>query len=82
VNDRKLSTVVQLSDPADYVGGDLEFLEVATDYDGDQRAEYLSECRRRGTVVVFCAFEYHRVTPIVSGVRRSLVAWVSGPPLQ
>ncbi len=82
VDDRKLSLVVQLSDPVDYTGGDLEFLEVATDYDDRERANYLRDCRSRGTVIAFCAFEYHRVTPITSGVRRSMVAWVSGPRLR
>lgn len=82
VEDRKISLVVQLSDHREYLGADLEFLEVATDYDTPQLSEYRCEVRTRGTAVSFCAFEYHRVTPLRSGVRRSLVAWVSGPPLR
>jgi hypothetical protein len=34
---------------------------------------------RQGTVVVFPSLEYHRVLPLRSGVRYSLVSWVSGP---
>jgi PKHD-type hydroxylase len=82
VEDRKVSLVVQLTDPAEYEGGDLEFLEVATDYSPGEREAYLAQARARGTVVSFCSFEYHRVTPLVRGTRRSLVAWLSGPPLR
>ncbi len=82
VEDRKVSVVVQLSDPDAYRGADLQFLEVATDYDDSELAQYRSEVRGRGTAVSFCSFEYHRVTPLGDGVRRSLVAWMSGPPLR
>lgn len=82
VEDRKISLVVQLTDPREYEGGDLEFLEVATDYSPGERKAYLAQARARGTVVSFCSFEYHRVTPLVRGTRRSLVAWLSGPPLR
>ena len=69
-NDRKLSLTVQLSDPADYDGGDFEFSEV----------EALPETAKyKGTVMVFPSYLAHRVTPVTRGVRRSLVAWFSGP---
>jgi PKHD-type hydroxylase len=35
--------------------------------------------RARGTLVAFPSYLLHRVTPITSGTRKSLVAWVSGP---
>lgn len=78
---RKLSMVVQLSDPADYEGGDLEFFSL----DGDGAAPdpgRRAATRARGTVIVFPSFEYHRVTPLLSGTRRSLVCWVGGPPFR
>lgn len=76
---RKLSIVVQLSDPAQYRGSLLEFLPVVTDYDNEQLEEYRRTISARGTAVVFPSFEYHRVTPLESGRRLSLVSWVSGP---
>jgi PKHD-type hydroxylase len=82
VSHRKLSVVVQLSDPVDYRGADLEFLEVSEDYDRSARAAYLARVRARGTAVVFPSFEFHRVLPLRSGVRHSLVAWVGGPPFR
>ena len=79
---RKLSIVVQLSDPGDYAGGELELLEVAEDYDVERRRDYLSVASRQGAAVVFPAFEFHRVLPLRRGVRHSLVAWVGGPPFR
>jgi len=66
---RKLSLTVQLSDGADYQGGDLEFLDMPTD----------ARQRALGTATVFPSFAAHRVTPVRSGIRRSLVAWACGP---
>ncbi len=79
---RKLSVVVQLSEPDDYVGAGLEFLEVADDYDNDRAVDYADRSRARGAAIVFPSFEYHRVRPLERGIRRSLVAWVSGPPFR
>ena len=79
---RKLSLVVQLSDPEGYDGADLELFQVVEDYSEDELAEHRAATRACGAVVVFPAFEYHRVTPLRSGVRRSLVSWVSGPPFR
>lgn len=69
--DRKLSVVVQLSDPDAYEGGNFEFSEVANP---DQSA-----LRARGTILVFPSYLEHRVTAITEGTRYSLVLWVSGP---
>jgi PKHD-type hydroxylase len=79
---RKLALVVQLSDPDDYEGADLELFDAVADLSPSELAEANRERRGRGTAVAFPAFEYHRVTPLVSGVRRSLVVWVSGPPFR
>jgi PKHD-type hydroxylase len=67
---RKLSISVQLSDPSAYQGCDLEL-----DFGDDD----VPAPRARGTVVIFSSYVLHRVTPITAGVRKSLVAWVSGP---
>ena len=69
---RKLALSVQLSDPAEYGGGSLEFLP------GGRPAL----AGNRGCVVAFPAVLAHRVTPITRGTRRALVAWVHGPPFR
>jgi len=82
VADRKLSIVVQLTSPDDYAGGEIQFFEVVDDYDDDQLDGFTHLAGQLGTAVVFPSFEYHRVLPMRTGVRRSLVAWVSGPPFR
>ena len=70
---RKLSLVLQLSDPADYEGCALEI-----------RAANSVETApmERGTVIAFPSYVLHRVTPILRGRRQSLVSWISGPLLR
>jgi PKHD-type hydroxylase len=72
IYDRKLSMVIQLTEPTNYEGGELE-LQVAE----PPRQEDL---KRRGTIIVFPSFIKHRVTPVTAGLRNSLVAWIEGPP--
>lgn len=68
---RKLSLTVQLSDPASYAGGNLQFMI------NDQAVD---APRDRGSVVIFPSFVLHRVTPVTEGTRRSVVGWISGIP--
>ncbi|MDZ7732078.1 MAG: 2OG-Fe(II) oxygenase [Acidimicrobiia bacterium] len=79
---RKLSIVIQLSASTDYEGSDLELLDVVEDYPAEDLAAWRRRVRRRGTAVLFPAFEYHRVTPLVRGTRHSLVCWIGGPPFR
>jgi PKHD-type hydroxylase len=67
---RKLSMVLQLSDPYEYEGGELQ-LKINN--------EELIVPKQRGLVVCFPSFMLHRVTPVTSGIRRSLVVWITGP---
>ena len=70
---RKLTVVLQLSDPDDYEGGDLE-ISTGRFEDSCSQAK-----REQGTVIVFPTFMMHRVTPVTKGTRYSLVGWVTGP---
>lgn len=69
ISNRKLSCVVQLSEPNDYAGGELQ-LNI-----GDKS---LTAPKTIGSVIFFPSFILHRVTPVTSGVRKSLVFWISG----
>ena len=70
---RKLSLVLQLSDPNEYEGGELQIKH-------GQNHESIR--KERGFIVVFPSYDLHQVTPVVSGSRQSLVAWISGPPFK
>lgn len=73
ISDRKLSLTVQLSDPDEYEGGDLEFMV---------NHNVVKAPRVKGTIIIFPSFILHRVTPITKGTRKSIVGWVSGPPFR
>lgn len=67
---RKLSLILQLSDPEEYEGGDLEFLI---------GHEPTPTKKQKGLVYMFPSYLLHRVTPVTAGTRRSLVVWLAGP---
>jgi len=67
---RKLTLSLQLSDPSDYEGCDLQVR-------GGHQID--TAPRTRGTLIAFPANVLHQVTPIRAGIRRSLVAWAVGP---
>jgi PKHD-type hydroxylase len=66
---RKLTVVVQLSEPA-YAGGVLEVRSSHAVLQADVT---------RGMASVFPSYTLHRVTPVTAGVRWSLTLWAHGP---
>ena len=67
---RKLSMSVQLTDPSEYEGGNLQVMTSST----PQNIR-----KQRGLIALFPSYIVHQVTPVTQGNRQSLVAWVSGP---
>lgn len=67
---RKLTIVVQLSDPEDYRDGALQLRPDSSVREAP---------RDRGTAIVFPSFVLHRVTPVTQGTRWSLTLWSHGP---
>ena len=67
--DRKISVIIQLSDPEDYEGGEFQFKHV-------QAPEGF---KKRGSVLTFPSYLEHQVTTVTEGQRYSLVTWVEGP---
>jgi len=68
---RKLSFSVLLSDPSEFVGGQLEFLP-----------SYGEGTVTKGDIIVFPSFLTHRVSPVTNGVRYCIVGWVHGEAFQ
>lgn len=67
---RKYSATMQLTTQGeDYEGGNLEFQDVNID----------DRYKKRGAFILFPSPMPHRVTPVTSGIRRSLVFWFHGP---
>ena len=67
---RKLSMSVQLTNPSEYEGGDLQVMAAN---------QPQSIRKQRGLIAIFPSYVVHQVTPVTQGSRQSLVAWVSGP---
>ena len=69
---RKLSLVVMLSDPSEYDGGEFEII---TNGNLDDVKSFKPS---KGDIVYFASWMPHRVAPVTSGIRRTLVGWVMG----
>lgn len=68
---RKLSFSLQLSEPDDYVGGNLQMI--------DNSDGLFVAPRTKGALIIFDSRTKHRVCKVKKGTRRSLVGWVMGP---
>jgi len=68
---RKISVSVQLTDPSEYQGGDLEFM---------MGRSIIKAPREKGTVIFFPSYILHKVNEVTHGTRKSLVLWFHGPP--
>lgn len=69
---RKLTCLIQLTDPQQYQGGDFQLLDTA-------QFPPANEMREQGTVIFFPSFFMHRATPVTQGTRHSIAAWFEGP---
>jgi PKHD-type hydroxylase len=69
---RKLTCVIQLTDPSEYEGGDLELFDL-TEYPNAEQV------RSQGTAIFFPSFVPHRAHPVTKGKRYSLAVWFQGP---
>jgi PKHD-type hydroxylase len=70
---RKLSFVLQLSDPNEYEGGELQFY-----FGGDP----LVAKKQKGIITFFPSNSLHECTPVTFGERYVIVGWVHGPPFK
>jgi PKHD-type hydroxylase len=70
---RKLSIVMNLTDPnQDYEGGKFQ---LNNGMEEEAETIYLP----KGRVIAFPSYMIHRVTPVMTGIRKSIVIWVVGP---
>ena len=80
---RKISVTVSLSDGEDYDGGDFEIdLRDGLDQEQVNNIVTLNDARKKGSIIIFPSFVWHRVKPVLSGTRYSLVIWCTGLPFK
>jgi PKHD-type hydroxylase len=69
---RKLSAIIQLSDPATYIGGSFEMYDTSSNPPADKIKE-------QGCAIFFPSFVRHAALPVTQGTRYSIAAWIDGP---
>ena len=74
---RKLSFVIQLSDPKTYAGG--QFLINPERRWSKDNICFNNSWENTGSILFFPSFLEHTVTPVILGTRYSLVGWLRGP---
>jgi predicted 2-oxoglutarate/Fe(II)-dependent dioxygenase YbiX len=77
--------VMAITDGSEYTGGELEF--DFRNYSPNMRDElkHRIQCKEilsKGSIIVFPSFVWHRVKPVTSGTRYSLVVWNLGRPFK
>jgi PKHD-type hydroxylase len=70
---RKLSAVLLLTDPSEFTGGELQIFSTNVP---------VTVPLVKGSIVFFPSFLLHRVTPVTSGERKTLVFWMGGDHYQ
>lgn len=70
---RKLTVVMLLNEPGvDFTGGEFQI-------NVGRESEATTIDMKKGSVIIFPSFVLHRVKPVLSGARKSVVIWVEGP---
>ena len=77
---RKLSCTLLLNDAKEFKGGDFEF-DLRNIRDKENIVK-VTELKNKGDLIVFPSHLWHRVKPVISGKRLSLVVWFIGPPFK
>ena len=77
---RKLSMSISLNE--DFKGGDFEFSWGKPSKPYKKRIITTPLLKKKGSIVIFPSLLWHRVKPVISGIRYSLVAWAVGPPFR
>lgn len=73
---RKISMSLFMNEPDEYEGGefDLETFKPGTE------PRYQTFRLKKGEAIFFSSTQWHRVRPVTSGIRKSIVCWFTGPP--
>ena len=87
---RKISMTLFLNDPSEYEGGEFDVEiwgpkgSIGNDSrfkdKGNEEERYVTFKQSKGNAIFFQSDQFHRVRPVISGLRKSLVVWFIGPP--
>ena len=74
-----MSLICNLTDPKKFTGGEVEF-DVTNLARKEKVILQCKEVKQQGTIVIFPSYIWHRVKPVKSGTRKSIVNWSVGDP--
>tara|TARA_B100000427_G_C15234165_1_gene474717 strand:+ start:44 stop:646 length:603 start_codon:yes stop_codon:yes gene_type:complete len=87
---RKISMTLFLNEPTEYKGGEFDVEiwgpkgSIGNDSrfkdKGNEKERYVTFKSTKGNAIFFQSDQFHRVRPVISGTRKSLVVWFIGPP--
>ena len=66
---RKISFIINLSDPAEYEGGDISFLNI------DSEPSVLNV---QGSCIIFPSYMPYSISPVTTGTKKIIVGHVHG----
>jgi PKHD-type hydroxylase len=69
---RKITAIIQLTDPNEYEGGDVEIVDC-----GEKPNSF--DIRNQGTVLFIPSLLTHKANKVTKGTRYSIAAWFDGP---
>lgn len=72
---RTATAILQLSEPEDYQGGNMEILMTDESEVGKEDWETYSTPKSKSSVIFFEGDVCHRITKVTHGVRKALVCW-------
>jgi PKHD-type hydroxylase len=77
--ERKISVVIPLKNSDEYEGGNLEISDpfIAPESSKDKIIKK-EDFRKKGSLIVFPSYTFHRVTKVTKGERLSIVIWYKG----
>jgi PKHD-type hydroxylase len=77
--ERKISVVIPLKESDDYEGGDLEIADPLISPESKKERVIKNESfRKKGSLIIFPSYTFHRVTKVIKGERLSIVIWYKG----
>ena len=80
-SNRKISVTVWLNDGTEYGGGEFD-IEVRGPNCKDWEHRFDTLKLPKKSIVIFPSNKWHRVRPVTSGIRKSLVLWFQGSPFR
>jgi len=79
---RKISCSILLNDSKEFKGGEFQFDFRDVVNKDNSNVVIAKELQKKGSMIVFPSYTWHKVNPVTKGTRYSLVVWFIGKPFK